>query len=338
VALKEDFSPTRTRAERRERGALDLPPFVARAPWWGGDLQTVRNFLMRRRPRQARPPERLVLPLPDGDRLAAALDRPLEADDRLPLVVLIHGLTGSEDSAYMRVSAAHLGEHGYTVVRLNLRGAGQSQPMCRWRYHAGRTEDLAAALAGLPDALTGNGVVAVGYSLGGNMLLKFAGERGSSAPLRAAVAVSAPLDLSGTAQRMMRPRNALYQRYLLGELKREALAPSAELTAAERAAIGRARTVWQFDEEFVAPRHDFAGAEDYYAKNDARFFIAGIAVPTLLIHARDDPWIAPDPYLTLAGPSLTVLLPEGGGHVGFHCAGTAVPWHHLAILRFLSRL
>jgi predicted alpha/beta-fold hydrolase len=318
-----------------------FPLFRARAPWWGGDLQTMRNVLVGRpQPLAAYPGSRLLLPLGDGsgDRLAGALNRPAAALPR-PLAVLVHGLGGAEDSHYVVSTAAHLLSLGYPVLRLNLRGAGASRASCRLQYHAGRTADFADALAALPQALTAAGLIAIGYSLGGNMLVKFLGERGGAAPLKAAVAVSTPLDLSACASEIRRPRNALYQRYLLYAMRRESLGEGAEITAAERAAIIDSRTVWEFDNRFVAPRNGFAGAEDYYARNASRQFLDGIAVPTLVIHALDDPWIPPAPYLAhdwRRNPSLTLLLSRGGGHVGFQGSDRRIPWHDLCIAQFLA--
>jgi hypothetical protein len=323
--------------------AADFPLFRARAPWWGADLQTLRNFLMRRRPR-LQPPERLCLPMRDGsgDRLVGSLDRPAgPAAAARPLVVLVHGLSGSEDSPYMLNTSAHLLALGFPVLRLNLRGAGPSRPFCRLQYHAGRSEDLADALRALPGDLTAAGVVAIGYSLGANMLLKFLGERGGEAPLTAAIAVSAPLDLAATARRMMRRRNMLYQRYLLRHMRAESLAPGAEVSAAERAAIREARSIWEFDHRFSAPRNGFGGAEDYYARNAARHYLDGIAVPTLVIHALDDPWIPGAPYVAYdwrRNPSLLPLLSPRGGHVGFQGRDHPVPWHDLCAAQFLARL
>lgn len=322
--------------------AADFPPFFARAPWWGGDLQTLRNYLVRRHaPLLA--PERLHLPMRDGsgDRLAAALHRPAGAGPRRPLVVLIHGLTGTEQSHYMVKTAAHLLRQGFTVLRLNLRGAGASRPHCRFQYYAGRSEDFADALAALPRTLTQAGVVAIGYSLGANMLLKYLGERGGETPLKGAVAVSAPLDLAGTAQRLMCRRNSLYQRYLLRHMRIESLAPAAETTAKERAAIMAARSIWEFDDRFSAPRNGFRGAEDYYERNAARRFLDGVAVPTLMVHALDDPWIPAQPYLAYdwrRNPSLIPLLPSRGGHVGFQGRDRSAPWHDLCAAQFLAAL
>ncbi|HXP32260.1 MAG TPA: alpha/beta fold hydrolase [Stellaceae bacterium] len=321
---------------------LGLAPFVPRAPWWGGDLQTMRNFLVRARVRLAdHPHQRLELPLGDGsgDRLSGALGRPAAGIGAKPLVVLLHGLSGEETSFYMRRTAAHLLALGWPVLRLNLRGAGPSRALSRWHYHAGRSEDLGLAFAALPSALVAHGVVAAGYSLGANMLLKFLGEQGRRAPLRAAVAISAPLDLAGTARRLMRRRNALYQYYLLKYMRKEAVAPIAAVTGAERRAILAARSIWEFDDRFSAPRNGFAGATDYYERSAARHYLAGIAVPTLVIHALDDPWIPSEPYLDFVwrrNPNLIPLITARGGHVGFEGGDRRTAWHDLAVARFLE--
>jgi predicted alpha/beta-fold hydrolase len=323
--------------------ALDFDPFKPRAPWWGGDLQTLRNFLVRSLVRLEQfPSERIELPLADGsgDRLVGALSRPMAPPPRkLPLAILIHGLGGCEESFYLLKSAAHLVAQGYMVLRLNLRGAGPSRPLCRLQYHAGRTEDFADALAALPVELTAAGVVAVGYSLGGNMLLKYLGERGAAAALRAAVAVSAPLDLVETARHIQRWRNAAYQRYLLWHMQRESLAPGAEVSDGERRAIRSARTIWEFDDRFTAPRNGYDGAETYYARNGCGPFLDGVAVPTLVIQALDDPWIPNTPYLTYewaGNRSLVPLLPAHGGHVGFQGSDRRLAWHDKCVGRFLA--
>jgi predicted alpha/beta-fold hydrolase len=317
-----------------------FPDFAQRAPWWGGDLQTVRNRFFRGQDLSAFPAERLVLPMRDGsgDRLAAALHHPV-GENRRPLVVLIHGLTGSEDSLYIRKSAAVLLADGYPVLRLNLRGAGPSRPLCRLQYHAGRTADLADALAALPDETTREGLFVVGVSLGGNMLLKFLGE-GGAPQLRGAVSLSAPLDLTGSSRRIAARRNWLYHHFLLREMKRESLT-APDLSPEERSIVRGVRRIVEFDDRLTAPRNGFTGATEYYAKNSAAQFLDAITVPTLLIHAIDDPWVPADPYLARdwrRNPRLLPLLPRRGGHVGFHGRGSAVPWHDRCIVQFFARL
>ena len=320
---------------------FNFPPFRPRAPWWGGDLQTLRSYFTRRASLAAFAEERLVLPLGDGsgDCIVATLNRPAAAAAGRPLAILIHGLTGDEASANVRGTAAHLLSLGYPVLRLNLRGAGPSRPMSRFQYHAGRTGDFAAVLAALPAALGANGVVAVGYSLGGNMLLKFLGERGRAARLRAAASVSAPIDLAATSRRMEDRRNGFYRSYLIREIKAEAVAPISDVTAAERRAVLAIRTIRDFDQVFSAPRNSFDSAEHYYEANSARNFLGGIAVPTLVVHAHDDPWVPAEPYLTYRwrdNPALTPLLAAGGGHVGFHGIDRRAAWHDLAIGEFFD--
>src|SRR5262245_65385472 len=180
------------------------------------------------------------------------LDRPVQPRAGRPLAILIHGLTGWEGSIYVLSMARGLLGSGYRVLRLNLRGAGPSRATCGGHYYAGRSQDFRALLSVLPAELTRYGIVAVGYSLGGAMLLKYLGEEGAAAPLAAAATVCAPIDLSATCRQMMRPRNGFYHRYILGEMKREATGVGAALAAAERLAILGSATIWQYDDAFIA--------------------------------------------------------------------------------------
>ncbi len=321
---------------------LDLPVFRQRLPWLGPDLQTMRGVMMKcRAPLELYRHERLLIPMNDGsgDRLSVILGRP-GVDSSRPLVVLIHGLTGLEDSFYMRESAAHFLSQGYPVLRLNLRGAGRSRPLCSTQYNAGSSGDLARVFTSLPGDLTAHGLTAVGYSLGGNLLLKYLGERGGETQLKAAAVVSAPLDLAACARRINHWRNVFYQRYLLHYMKAEAVAPDVTLSPAERKAVLGSRSVWEFDHVYSAPRAGFKGAEDYYANASSGRFLPGIAAPTLLLHARDDPWVPDEPYDAFdwrSRPNLYPVLTALGGHVGYHGAG-GVAWHNLAIARFFAAL
>lgn len=315
-----------------------LPPFRPRLPWWGPDLQTIRSVMVKSRALDGHTGERLFFPLGDGDRLATMLNR-ATSTKKLPLIVLVHGLTGLEDSFYMRESAGHYLSRGFSVLRLNLRGAGRSRPYCRTQYHAGSSDDLARLFASLPADLTANGVVAVGYSLGANLLLKYLGEHGDAAKLIAAAVVSAPLDLAATSQRLNTWRNTAYQRYLLRYMKAEAVAPGAELSPAERRAVLGARSVWEFDDVYSAPRAGFDGAADYYARTSSGRFLAGVTVPTLVIHALDDPWVPAEPYRAFDWQNhrnLHDVLTSRGGHVGFHGDDVAA-WHNLAIACFFEK-
>ncbi|UYN97514.1 MAG: alpha/beta fold hydrolase [Enhydrobacter sp.] len=324
--------------------SFDIPPFQPRFPWWGGDLQTLANRLavgaIDLAPHTSRG-QSFRLDDGTGDTLLARLDRPARPRAGAPLVILIHGLTGSQDSTYMLSQSRCLLEAGFRVLRLNLRGAGPSRALCGGHYYAGRSQDFRALLALLPDEFRRDGVAAVGYSLGGAMLLKYLGEEGRAAPLVAAASVSAPIDLAATCQCMLRPRNALYHRYLLAQMKGEATGEGAVLTDDERHAVLGARSIWEYDEVFIAPRHGFAGADDYYDRCKPVRFMPAIGIPTLVIAALDDPWIPGDLYKSFGwaeNPLLTPLLSRNGGHVGFHGRGDRRPWSDIAIVRFLEHV
>jgi uncharacterized protein len=313
-------------------------PFRARFPWFGADLQTIRNALVRPRPRFAdAPAERLTLPMPDdsGDALLAEWHRRRAAP---ATVVLVHGLTGCAESFYVLATARALLDAGYAVVRLNLRGAGPSAGLCREQYHAARSADLAAVFSALA-ARAGTALTAIGYSLGGQQLLKHLGEAGQHTALAAAASISAPIDLAAAARRFHRPRNAVYQRYLLTRMKREVAASRGGLPPALATAAAGARTVYGFDDAYVAPRYGFASADDYYARASATGFLAGVAVPTLALHAADDPWIPADSYRGFdwsRAPGVTPVVLGGGGHVGFHAAGSSVGEHDRRAIAFFD--
>jgi predicted alpha/beta-fold hydrolase len=190
----------------------------------------------------------------------------------------------------------------------------------------------------MPEELTGDGMVAVGYSIGGAVLLKYLGEAGEGTPLLAAAAVSAPIDLRGTCRRLMRLRNALYQRAVLEPMRKEAMAAIAELTATERANIDRARTLLAYDDGFTAARNGKADALEYYAECSAIDYLAGIRIPTLCLVALDDPWVPGSAYAGYnwgGNRYLTPLLTRSGGHVGFHGVSGLQPWRDLAVGEFV---
>jgi hypothetical protein len=325
---------------------LAAPAFQPRAPWVTGDLQTLRNFVLRPRvDLDAWPMHRLWLPLPagpepPGDQMSVALHAAERLDER-PLIVLIHGLTGCEDSIYLRASARFWLQRGHPVARLNLRGNRISRARCRGHYHGGRAEDLAAVLRELIDRdrrVAERGIVPIGFSLGGNVLIRLLAETARELPIRAAASVSAPIDLAATSDAFHRPRNALYLAWLLSLMKREALLPPAELSPVERRAVRAARTVRQFDNGFIARRFGFDGADDYYRRCSGLRFLPEVDLPLLLLHARDDPWIPAAAYeraAALRNRHLRIGLTPGGGHVGFHGADDPHPWHDRAIAAFL---
>jgi len=244
-------------------------------------------------------------------------------------VLLLHGLTGDQDSNHMRVTGRELLSAGYPVLRLNWRGAGPTRGKTRHFYHAGRTDDLFAVIGSMSGALAGNGLAAIGYSLGANVLLKYLAERGGLSHLRAAIAVSPPIDLRAAQQRIAARRNWRYHDYLLGRMR------------AERPSPDDIATIIDFDTRVVAPANGFRDALDYYAQSSAGPRLGAIRTPTLIIHAKDDPWIPSASFRDIPWGQfkhVRLLMPWSGGHVGFHSLGLKRPWHDEIALRFLATL
>jgi len=305
-----------------------------KAPWFGGDLQTVSAVLSPPKISLAdTAAEDLRIHTDDGtpdiltgERVTGQGDR---APDRDVTVVLLHGLMGDFDRGYMRLLTRYFVDHGYPVVRMNLRGAGSSRPLCTRNYHAGFTPDLsliARALSMRPDTAK---LAWVGISLSGKMLLKAASEAHflDAADHSKIVSISAPFDLTATANRFSRPRNFLYSRYLVNKIRKQMpLQPG--LAPEDAAHLRRIKTIGEFDENFTAPVNGYASADDYYQQNSARRFVLDARLPCLAVTAADDPWIDFRPYQATAwtkNPLLTPVICRTGGHVGFHARGYDLP-------------
>jgi len=324
---------------------MDLPfeidAFRPRAPWFGGDLQTLRNKLIGlSAPLSQWPGQEIKIPFSDesGDQISAVIHR-VKAGENKPAIALVHGLTGSAASDYMVNSAAVFLSRGHHVVRLNMRAAGPELPLCRKLSHAGKTEDLRDIISGLPADISSQGVIIMGFSLGGNMTLKFAGEGLGDGLVKAVVSVSAPVDLNAAQERIHHWRNKVYHRHLIKAMREDAL--STQLPSDLKDAVRKVETIYGFDEEVIAPLHGFQNAQDYYAKNSAQIFVPNIKIPCLMIHAADDPWIPVHSYEALR-PVLAkdshMTLPTSGGHVGFHDRNGRAAWHDRAAVSFLDYL
>lgn len=305
-------------------------------PWIGSDLQTMRNILSPPRPALERWPEQsLWFRAGNGvDWLSGRLQVPPETGK--PLIVIAHGLTGSCNGATLVVSAAALLAAGYPVLRLNLRGAGETAPRCTSFYHTGLTADLAALIPQLPGPAA-HGVVLMGYSLGGNTVLKYLTEGAVADAVRGGVAVSAPIMPAHAVAAIERPRNGLYARYLLKWMKQGAAA-SRFPTPLKRAAAA-ARSIRHYDDTVTAPMHDFAGADDFYAQAASAPHLHRLARPVLVVTAQDDSWIPVADYRAVDWPAIphaTCWISSGGGHCGFHAAGARTPWHDRALLAWLE--
>jgi predicted alpha/beta-fold hydrolase len=288
-----------------------------RPAWWlpGPHAQTLWPVLCRRRPRLSLRRERLELP--DGD----FLDLDWTAGERGPIVLVLHGLEGSSDSHYARGLLATLVRHGWRGVVMHFRGCGGQPNRLARGYCAGDTADMAYVVDWLRRRAPDAPLAAVGYSLGGNVLLKWLSEAGADIPLRAAVAVSTPFVLDSTARRLQQGFSRLYQFHLLHALKRGYRAKFRHRSdgPVALAALATIRDFYAFDDRITAPLHGYAGVHDYYARASCRPGLRHIQVPTLILHALDDPFMRPEaiPETGELSPSVRLELSPRGGHVGF---------------------
>ena len=324
--------------------------FPTSRAWRSGHLQTVRNRIVPGSFDLALygTSRSIQVPMNDGsgDEIAVQLHRstmPTRPNSSGGLVMLVHGLGGSGESEYMKSATFGLLHDGFNVARVDLRGAGQSAATCTLLYHAGRTQDLRAVLGCLavqPEAIEneagGIRLAAMGFSLGGSMTLKLLGEP-SEVPLFGGVAVSAPLDLVAGSAYLRRAGLGTYEKVLMAGLKRQVLRPAVgsrqHVCASERLAVGRARTLEQFDDVLTAPRNGWRDAAQYYAVNSCNQYLQSIATPTLVIHSLDDPMIPSMPYKAVDWKALEEAgfvdrrISARGGHVGFHQSQTQLPWY-----------
>ena len=271
---------------------------------------------------------REVLRLPDGDETAvdwvvATENTPKSA----PLLVILHGLESSAESAYARMLMLAAAERQWRCCVLHFRDCGDYRNLLPRRYHAGETNDVRFFVEKLEAEGQFGPIVAAGYSLGGNVLLKYLGESGDDCPLRGAAAVSVPLNLHLCAEALNVGLSKVYQKHLLKRMKASVTEKFDRHTAAfdwDRAM--KATTFAEFDDAVTAPLHGFEGKDDYYDRCSSVHFLKDIGRPTLIVNALDDPFMTPDviPNEDALSEHVTLEVSDSGGHVGFVNGGT--PW------------
>ncbi len=324
----------------RTMPGLEIPQFNSGLKWRGADLQTMKNVILG--PANSLDPdyERVSFDLGAGKSLAAAF-HPSSRSDILPLIIIIHGMAGDEQSPNVISSAAYFSAQGFPVLRLNLRGAGPSAKTSVGPYHGGLSADLARVIDQLATRNYGAGIVLYGISLGGNMMLKYLGDRGANARVKAAVAVSAPLNLKTVQVRIMASRNRLYHNYLLLGMKNYMKQSREDHDQSLLDRAQAAKSLFEFDDQVTAPANGIAGAEDYYRLHSAGGFVDQITVPTLLIHAENDPWIPVADYHSREWPAegpISLLIANDGGHVGFHAKDHKVPWQERVAAQYFENM
>lgn len=312
------------------QGHSDNDPMLYRAPLWlpGGNLQTIWPALYAQRVQGARPTfRRERWDTPDGDFIDVDW---LQSGAGPTLLVLFHGLEGSSDSHYAQAFAGYAREHGLAYAVPHFRGCSGEINRAPRAYHSGDFEEIGWILARFRVRHAGP-IVAVGVSLGGNALLRWAGEMGDAASrvVSAVAAVCAPLDLAAGGHAIGRGFNRqVYTRMFLQTMKPKALQKLAQHPGLfDGAALRAARDLYTFDDIFTAPLHGFRGVEDYWARASAKPHLARIRIPALAVNAQNDPFVpaASLPRSHEVGAHVTLWQPRHGGHVGF--AGGRWPGH-----------
>jgi len=284
--------------------------------------------------------------LDDGDFVECVWQKQKPKDER-PIVVLFHGLAGSVNSPYIIGLMNALEKKGFACVLMQFRGCGQRENLKPYAYHSGATADAKAFIAYLKTTYPKSRLHAVGFSIGGNMLLKLLGEWGEASPIHSAVSVSAPLRLDICANTIEKGFARVYQNYLLKPLKKTLIAKYAKfemqkLLSLSKDEVQNIKTIRAFDDAYVAPMFGFASSEDYYEKCSARQFLKDIHTKTLIIHALDDPFMTSDilPNADELSSSITLEVSPHGGHVGFVTGSFREPvyWLDDRIVGFLSRV
>jgi uncharacterized protein len=266
----------------------------------------------------------------------------MPASEPVAQLILVHGLEGSSSAGYARSLAQAALEAGCAAHRFNMRSCGGTEHLSgRTLYHSGQTADLLSVIRQLPRTAP---VFLAGFSLGGNVVLKLAGELGSAASdlIAGVTATSTPIDLAACVRQLDKPSNVVYARRFVTRLKervraKEGLTPG----LFDLSALPQVRNVYEFDDRFTAQAFGFGSADNYYATQSSNQFLERIRVPTLLVQAKDDPMIPFAVYdhpAFAANPYLRLLAVEHGGHLGFISRGKPRFWLDEVLLQWIMEV
>jgi len=306
---------------------LKSQAFVPHSVFQGGDTQTLAAYLWPLRPRdRTGDEERLFQVEPESQVMARCRWQSNRAE--YPTIVMWHGMEGSTASTYMVSTAEKAFRAGFNVVRVNFRNCGGTEHMSPTLYHGGLTADLRVVIDELIRTDGLSRILIAGFSLGGNMVLKLAGEYEDNPPpeVLGICTVSPSVDLGASTTNMALRRNWIYQQDFLRRLKNR-IRRKAKLFPGlyDASGLGQVHSIEEFDARYIAPAFGFANAREYYTKASSLPFIQRIRIPTLIIHAEDDPFI---PFAPLRDPSIAtnpyvlLMATERGGHVAFLSANS----------------
>jgi predicted alpha/beta-fold hydrolase len=309
----------------------------------GGHRQTIASFFLQRRIHLPVPEERLI-EVESGVKVLCHCN--WQADRQKALTIIsLHGLEGSSESQYMLGLAEKGMAAGMNVIRMNQRNCGGTDKLAPTLYHSGRSHDVAAVADSLIKRDRISRFALAGFSMGGNLVLKTAGEWGSDAPpqFRAVAAVCPAIDLAASADSLHLRSNRLYEIYFLWKLRRRLRAKARLFPGTYKVSRLRGvRSMREFDDRITAYYCGFEGASDYYARAAAAKVVDRITVPTFILHAVNDPFIRILPETRkkiLANPNITFLETDDGGHCSFlaEANGYDGRWAELQVIEFLRR-
>jgi hypothetical protein len=285
-------------------------------------IQTTYASLFRKVPKLSIEIEKFSLS--DGDFVEAYWHKIANHTDTTPIVILFHGLTGSFESPYIQGVMSALERAKISSVLMHFRGCSGKENLKARSYHSGDTQDALEFTRSVKKRYPHATLFAVGYSLGANVLLKLLGETKENSPFNAAVAVSAPMRLDLCANKMNRGFSRFYQHLLLKDLhlsleKKYEHHDMQKLIGLKKEDIKNLKNFWEFDEVYTAKVNGFESAQDYYTKSSSKQYLRSIKIPTLIIHAKDDPFMteAVIPKQEEVSDSVELEISENGGHVGF---------------------
>ena len=305
--------------------------------WWlrSPHLQTLWPVFFKKRHELDLLPEQVELD--DGD----FIDLCWSKKDSEKTVLILHGLEGDINSHYINGIIHQLQRAGYRPVLMHFRGcSGRINRLAR-AYHSGETGDLAYIVEHLRKVTGRYPYAAIGYSLGGNVLLKWLGETSEKNPLKKAVAVSVPFRLHDAAARLQMGLSKIYREHLLKSLRKTYIEKFKKLKSPIDVDVSQLKSFWDYDDKVTAPLHGFTGAQDYYDRCSSRQYLHAISVPTRIIHSLDDPFMfdTTAPAVDELSPDIDLLLTRGGGHVGFVAGASPlrpVYWCENRIVEFIT--
>lgn len=311
-----------------------MEPYKAPALLFGSHLETIYPSLFRKVEGVIYERERITTP--DHD----FLDLDWMRQGSKKLVIISHGLEGSSDRAYVRGMARIFFHHGFDVLAWNYRGCSGEMNLKIRFYHSGATDDLDFTIHHAV-TLGYEEINLIGFSLGGNLTLKYLGEKGEALNrlIKKAATFSVPLNLKTSCEKISSPSNWIYSQRFLKSLKKKVIDKSTLISEINTQPLDRIKTLLEFDNVYTAPLHGFRNAVDYYEQCSAIRFLSNIKRPALIVNALNDPFLSPDCYPSefAAHPFLTLEYPNRGGHVGFSLfSKNGLYWSELRALHFIQ--